>query len=404
MKKLTIITMALMLILLPLAVANPVPNVDVGMQNPLPTRQGSTVEVTLNLQNLGTTDIRDMDVRIVDSNFIKLLSEQQRTTNIPVLGTLKDYSRTYTFLVENNAPDGTNFIDVEIEIGNDRVLTRKRIPIMVGTTTPTLTVTSVNLEPQNAIPGQEFKLTIGIRNDESSTARDVNVNLALEPVIVANAILSDLPFTTINMANTKKVNRINPGQTSYFEFNLLAFPEATSKVYKLPININYVDELGNPREQNVQTAVSINGQPNIIIDVDQTNINKNQRTGDITFIVINTGLTDLKMTTISVGESEDFNLLSAGKLQYLGNIDSDDFDTVRYRFSIPEKDEVQIPLKITYKDALNNDFEQEIMVNVNLHEGQSSGSGSLIVIFIILAVAGIGYYRYRKNKKQKLEE
>ncbi|MFT4311471.1 MAG: COG1361 S-layer family protein [Candidatus Woesearchaeota archaeon] len=402
MKKITIIMLALIM-LMPLAIANPVPNVELATQNPLPARQGSTVDVTINIQNIGSADIRNMEVEIVDSNFIKLLSEQQRKTNVPILGSFKDFSRTYTFLIEENTPDGTNFIDVKLISQNNRVITNKRVPIQVGTTTPTLTVTSVNLEPQNAAPGQEFKLTIGVRNDASAVARDVSVALDLEPLIAGNAIIRDLPFTTINMANTKKTARINQGQISYFEFNLLTFPEATSRVYKLPININFEDEQGNQMQQNVQTAITINGEPNLIIDIDQTNINKNQRTGDITFIVINTGLTDLKTTTIKVEESENFNLLTPGRLQYLGNIDSDDFDTVRYRFQIPEGDNVQIPLTLNYKDALNNDFEETFQVTLNLHEGSQNGSGSLIAIILILAVTGFIYYRYKKKQNQQEE-
>lgn len=403
-KILLILAMIFALMTIPLIQANPVPVIAVAKQQPLPVAQGETVDVVVNVQNIGGTQIRDLELTVKDSNLFRLVSENKRVTNIGVLGTFNDYQITYTFLVDQNAPDGLNHADLVYTVGNARGETTVRLPIRVGTLDPSVSITAITSTPTPVIPGQDFEFKVALRNHASTQISDVEVSLDLDPVIAGNAILKDLPFIPLASSNKLTTQRIRPGQTSEFSFMLTAFPNARADLYKVPIQITYTDSTGTQRQLNTLSGIAVNGEPNLIVEVDQTAITKNQRFGDITFIVINTGLTDLKMTTIEILEGENFDIQSPNRLQYLGNIDSDDFDTVRYRIRTHEVDSVEIPVRINYKDSLNNDFSKETTISFEIPHASSQGNGFGTLLILLLVVAGAGYWYYKKRKNKSKED
>jgi LPXTG-motif cell wall-anchored protein len=392
------ILMLALILAMPMIMAQPLLLIDISNQEPRPAVQGQTADIYVTFTNTGQTDIRDLEVEFKDSNFLRLTSETDRIRNIPVLGTFRDYTIKYTVQVDANAPDGQVFANLVYTIGNLPGEATRNLPIQVRSQEPVVAVNYVRTNPEVVVPGQEFDLTVSLRNMATAPVRDVVLELDVSTKIVGSAIVQDLPFIPLT-SNQRSLNRINSGQTSEFTFKMLASPDATPKAYKIPLTLRYFDDSGNQRTLDLTTGLLVNGKADLVVAVDQTNINKNQRTGDITFLVINRGLTDMKMTTIEILSGEGFDIQSPSNLQYLGTLDSDDFDTIRYRLTINE-DDVTIPLKFVYKDALNQEFEETINVQFNAKEQQSSSNTGLIVI-IILILLGVGYFVYRRKRKQR---
>ncbi|MFT4261056.1 MAG: COG1361 S-layer family protein [Candidatus Woesearchaeota archaeon] len=399
MKK--ILMMILAISLLPIALAQPLVLIDLAQQEPRPAVQGQTTDIYVTFTNTGQSDVRDLEVEFIDSNFVRLTSEQRRTTTIPVIGTFRDFTIKYTVQIDQNAPDGQVFANLIYRLGNVPGEATRNLPIQVRSAEPVVSISSVRTDPEIIVPGQEFDLTIAVRNLASAPVRDVIVDLDIAPNIVGGTIIQNLPFVPLT-TNQMSINRINPSQTSEFTYKMVAMPSATADIYKLPLSVRYFDDSGNQRTSNLITGLRVNADAELLVVVDQSTLTTNQRTGDVTFLILNRGFTDIKMTTISLEDSDSFTLQSPSNTQYLGNIDSDDFDTVRYRITANE-DKLSIPVKINYVDALNNEFSYTTNVELNLREGHRSGSAFNVILLLII-VGAIAYYVYRKKKKKKADD
>ncbi len=97
-----------------------------------------------------------------------------------------------------------------------------------------------------------------------------------------------------------------------------------------------------------------------------------------------------------------------GNKQYLGDIDSDDFDSIKINafFKSNVGNNVNLPVTVIYRDDLNNEYRDVFNVNLNLYTRNRAVELGLIergvnkgyIIGIILIV--VFYLIYRKLKKR----
>ncbi len=408
MKSKIIIAATAMLLLLVAGAAaqeNPVLRYSVSTQDPMPAEPGRIVEVWINVQNIGQSDARNIEIEFVDSFPFRLVSERDRIKEIPVLGTQKDYTLRYRVMVESDAPEGRNNLHFNYRIGNmPGVESTTRIPVQVQTSQAILSVSNVRLEPESLVPGGASDLTLSLKNlATGESLRDVTVALGLNPIIAGNTILADIPIVPSGSTNQKSVSRISPGQTSEFTFTLNAYPDAEAGIHKLPVHLMYTTDAGRFINQTTMVGVMINSEPDLEVLIDNTELNKDRLTGEVVFSIVNKGLSDLKLLTVRLGESDDFELLSPSESVYIGNIFSDDYQTVRYRVKASNPDMVTFPVTLEYKDALNNPQTETFNVEFMPRENQdgNGGTGLVLLILVVLVIIGIWYYKKKKKKHRE---
>ena len=379
--------------------------VDKAMQQPIPAQPGQTVEVWVNVRNVGGADARDIEIVFEDSHPFRLLSERDRVRNIEVLGTQKDFVIKYTVQVSADAPEGTSNINLRYSIGNFRGETFKLIPVEVKTSEAIAVINRVTQTPSQTAPGEEFQVTISINNIGGSNLRDFTIGLNLERELgPGDMIIRDSPFMPRTAGTTKSVNRIQPGQTSEFTFELIANPNAMTSLHKVPVMMRYYDDSGEVQERHDMITLTVNTDFELHVAVDSSELNTNQRRGDVTFIVVNSGLADLKLVNMEILENEDFELISPSNRAYLGSLESDDFDTARFRVNAKAQEQVTFPVTLTFRDSLNNQHTKQFEVVHKLAEPPKNGNGQLIILLVVVLVIGIWYYRRRKKKLLEQEE
>ena len=97
---------------------------------------------------------------------------------------------------------------------------------------------------------------------------------------------------------------------------------------------------------------------------------------------------------------------------YVGNIDSDDYETAEFSLFVHSKakENIILPLSIEYRDSNNKEYSKEINLPLRLYSNKESkqlglqkGNGFVGVIVIIVIVgAGLFFYtRYKKKIKKK---
>jgi hypothetical protein len=406
----TIIALALMILVLPIMVSaqsSPTIRLSISNYDPMPVQPGQFVDVWVVVQNTGAGDARDLRIEYIESEYFKLVNSQDKVKEISVLGSYKDYVIKYKFQVSDNVVEGQNELRFQYTLGNQpNVVSTSNLKLDIKSTETPVTISSVRLTPDPVEPGKKSDLVLAVKNlAPSSNLRDVSVELQLM-TIQQTGIIIDLPFSPVDSTNKKSISRILPGQTTEFRFSLVTYPDAESKIYKIPVTITYYDDVGRQYQDTTIISINVNSEPDLYIILEGTTLDTKTRTGDVIFDVINQGVSDIKLLSVKLQEN-DFEIISSANTEYLGNIDSDDFKSARFRVSLNEEvEELTFPLTLTYRDALNNEFTETIQVTHKLKAPESNGNstGTIIVVIIILLLLGVWYYRRKQKRKKALKD
>jgi len=257
-------------------------------------------------------------------------------------------------------------------------------------------IRNISTIPETLIPGEGSILRMVIENTGNQFINDI--------VITFN---STDEIALINDFSRRKIARLESGESIEITFNIIVLPNIDEGVYKPGIVIEYVNHVGEERTDIGEIGLAVKAAPKIFVKVDSTEIHSKNKIGEVTIIFVNNDVADLKFLTVELLESEDYKIINSNK-EYVGDLDSDDFESVDFRLNIKSKeDKISLPLKITYTDALNNKHSENIETVLNIYSakelGIRGGSNSLAVIstLILLGLLFYIYRRYRKKKKAK---
>ncbi len=218
-----------------------------------------------------------------------------------------------------------------------------------------------------------------------------------------------MPLAPIGTSSTQKIPYLKAGDSGVFEYKILPYADAESRIYKVPAVLSYYDETGTKMQKNDVIAIIVGAEPDLQVTIDKTAVYKKGQTGDITFRISNKGVSDIKFMTAKIMDDTVLKVIGPNSV-YIGGVDSDDFELVTFKINVKQgKDVVKIPILLEYKDANNDEYTEKIYVNLPLYSsrevrkyGLVKGTlwSTVIVLFIIIG-AGYWYWKKRKAKKKK---
>ena len=223
--------------------------------------------------------------------------------------------------------------------------------------------------------------------------------------------LGGLPFATLGSTNEKSIYKIDAKGNYEFDFKILANPEAKSRVYQVPLKIAYSDDLGKSYSRNGTIGIIIGAKPDLSVTLDSYGIFESVDSGQIVVKVVNKGVIDVKFMNVKLMPGDDYTILSNDE-SYLGNIDSDDYETADFKIFIKKSNKKQavLPLVLEYKDANNNNFKDNVKLPLKIYStaeakklGLIKGDGKtgFVVIIVVIVLGLIFYRRWRKAGKKK---
>jgi len=373
-------------------------------QEPDPAEPGKYVDVRFKFDNNGTEEARDISVELLPEYPFSLDPGREALKNI---GTIQSRQRgdvgvivKYRLRVDENAVEGENELTIRYRIDEYTWIKPEEFIIDVQTHDAILSVESVSVDKKTFEPGSSSIVKIKVSNEADSVLKNIKLKLGV----------GGLPFVPLGSTNEKSIYKIDAQDDFEFNFNLLADPDAESGVYQVPLTIEYYDELGKNYFKNSTIGLIIGAKPDLSVTLDRTDIYEAGKTGEIIVKVVNKGVTDLKFANLKLISQDGYRILSTDEV-YLGNIDSDDFETADFDIFVEKtnEDRIILPVTLEYKDANNNDFKNTIQLNLRLYSAteakkfglkQQNGFVGTLIIIIIIA-AGLFYYRkYRKKKKK----
>ena len=373
-------------------------------QIPDPAEPGKYVELRWKIENFGSKNAEDVIVELLPEYPFSLDPGESAVQKVgSVWGRQigeQGVMIYYKLRVDKDAVEGNNQIKLRYSLDNGKSwFTLEPFNVRIITQDAILGIESISSSPDPIKPGTTSTVKIKIRNLADSLLKDIKIRLVIDGV----------PFAPIGSTNEKTIKNLNSGEVKDVEFNLMAEPSADSNVYKVPLRIDYLDWSGNRYLRNGTIGLVIGGEPDLLVGVDSSEIISSGKTGKVVIKFTNKGLTNIKLLYIKLEQSNDYTIISNAE-EYIGNIDSDDYETSEFSLYVKKTSKESIPLKmeINYKDSNNNDYKKEVDVELKLYtktETQKFGlqkKSKTLGIIITLVIIGVGlfvYIKYRKKRK-----
>lgn len=378
-------------------------NVTMINHEPDPAEAGRYVTVRFKIENSGAENAQDVVVELLPKypfsldpgeSAVKYIGSV-RSRQLGDTGIITDYR----LKVDENALEGDNEIELRYKVKSNAWIKLEPFYIDIRPHDILLSIASVDA-PKMIKPGDMSKVDINLKNLALSFIKEIKVKLNLDGI----------PLATIGSTNRKIIKQIEADSDATVSFDLMAEPDADSKLYKVPIEIEFYDRLGTRYDKNETVGLIIGAEPDLSVIIDSSEIYSSGGTGEVTIKFTNKGVTDIKFLNIVLQDGK-YKILSPAEV-YVGNIDSDDYETADFKLRLGKikGEDVILPLLVEYKDANNNEYSKKVDLPLKLYsasEAKAAGlkkGSSKVGIIIVIVIVVVGFFIYRKWRKKKKGE
>lgn len=358
---------------------------------PAPAEQGNTVDVWVQLSNQGTK--ADMvAIKFQPEYPFSLPAGAQGEVDVGTVAATENKVVKFTLFVDQNAPNGDRNIKFLYKYGSLNEWAILEAPITIQTQNAGLIIDSYEVEPTPIVPGQIFNVTLKFRNAGKIAVKNLDVSF-------------DLPegtFSTIGTGAKKRVDFIASEETEAVSFQMASDTSTAVKVYNVPVTLSYQDERNKQYTDTAKISLIVNAKPEISLSVDSTKFTTKTTPGTVSLKIVNKGVVNMKYVSIKLIETPDYEVLSSTNEAYVGNLDSDDFETVDFTIK-PNAAEPRLKVQLEFKDPYNMDYTESYDLPLRIITAAELGNGGLpwgMIILGLAVVGGIIYWRVRRKKKR----
>ena len=239
-------------------------------------------------------------------------------------------------------------------------------------------------------PGEQASLSIELENDLNENLEDISVSLSL----------TNLPFTPVG-SSEYSIEELDEDDDETFIFKVKASNSIQPGDYTIPYVITYLAD-NEKKEKKGSIGITITGSAELSFTISAENPVINEK-GKINLKIINKGFAEARFVSIKVSPS-GFTLLSESE-DYIGEIDSDDFETSTFDVVFKDKNPIFTGI-MEYTDFNNNKVKKTINLPIKVYTeeeaitlGIKTKSNSVYYIIAIVAIIII-WILYRVIKKR----
>jgi hypothetical protein len=374
-------------------------DIEVSMINqiPDPVEPGDTVEVRFRIENQGTESIDNFQFEFVEEDPFSVYSGNaiKNLGSIDTYQTGEDaYVIKYNIKVSENAVAGDNKITVKYTTDNWKSFQMlKDFNINVDENEPIVELISSITEPEVAVPGEEIKLKLKVKSLTQSRVRDVKLSLNIQDTETTKYY-----FAPIGTSNEQIIEAIDPNEEKEVVFNLATSPDSPIAVEKVPVTLSYLDENGNSHSKNYIIGIKTYEEPTYTLALEEKTTYKKLQKGSVTFSIANTGKAGINYLEIELMTQPMYYKTLSSEKNYIGNLDSDDFDTTEFEIYTENTEADQIPLKVKvkYKDDYGKLFEEVHVIKMDVYDQNeavkygletSQGAGMIINYMLLIIIS-----------------
>ncbi len=366
------------------AIPEPLFSVSVLRFDPSPAAQGNTVDVYVQFNNLGT-QANEVQLRFVPEYPFSLPQSQTNPVLVGSVGDTETKVVKFPVSVDGAAPNAVRNVTFEYTYQGAGGWVQIQSPLTILSQNAVLVIDGYSINPSPAQPGQPVTVQFTLGNPGSVGIKNADIKLDLENT-----------FSTINSGTKKRVQYISPGSTAKVSFELASDPTTQVKLYSIPVNLTFQDDQNKQYSDTAKVSLMMYSSPELLVLMDSIGTAGLDTPGTLSVKVINKGVMNVKYVTLVLNESRDYTFLSPSPELYLGNLDSDDFETA----SLILKPLTKTPVLhgvLLFKDAYNAQLSQEFTLPLTLVSAKDLGKSSSFWIWIVVVlVLGGGYWVWKK--------
>lgn len=363
---------------------------------PYPVTPGDYFEIWIKITNYGNDDMDNVKIELAEEYPFSSYDNEP----IQEIGKLTNNQQVvvkFKVKVDDEAVEGTETIKIKAYKNEWSSPAIAEFSIDIQTRSASVDIASIESDPERMIPGSKATIYINLKNTATTLMRDLLVKLDV----------SGIPFIPLNSINEKKVNKLSPNEEVIVSFDVMVDPDASSGPYKVPLSFSFYDGLDNAQNKNYTIGLLIDSEAELQLDVEDTEIYTKGGTGKITISISNIGTSDLKFVSLKLMDSEDYDVIGTDRV-YLGNLDSDDFETADFKISSKSSKDILLKILIDYKNAYNEDFNQIYEVKLPMYSGgkavayglvAKNGGFTSIIFYILLILFVYAWWKERKIQK-----
>lgn len=404
------VTVFLMLVLGVSAQFSSFPQITVTLinQEPDPVAPGSTVEMKFRIENEGGAAAENTEAKLVLKYPFSLYGDQE----IKSLGTIAGdqmgdigVREEWKLLADAGATTGDHAVEFWYRIDKGIWIKAGDYTVTVRSRDAVLAINQIKTDRENIIPGTMTRVSFVLENLADNTLSDIKLNLNIysEVTLATSVIVIELPFTPVGSGNEKTLKKLSPGESQEIVFDLFTDADAESKAYKVPYTLTYSDSSGINFSREGVVGLIVESTPDLSINLDSTQINTAGSKGRVEIKLVNKGFSDIKFLNVVLTETKEFEILSNPE-SYIGELDSDDYETADYTLKVSNtaKDQVTLPLTIEYRDANGKLYTDNIELSFKIGKKKIPVIRIIVWIVIIALIIGcIIYFRKRRKKHRK---
>ena len=367
--------------------------------DPSPVQAGEYFDIWFRAELISGAQLKDLSIEPVTDYPFTLFTGERGAEEIPQLARNEKIFFKFRIKVAGDATSGEHEFRLRYRTQqNPNGYLSEPITIQVKSTESVLAVKEIFSNPKQVSQGSPVEVTIILKNQATNVIRDITTEL----------LLVDSPLAPIGSTSEKRVFALQPDEETQVTYILLVEPDAASALYKVPLRITYEDNEGAQTEKEVSFGLLIGAEPAIQIDMEESTVFVKDTTGTIVISISNIGPSELKYVSLEIEDSEAYELLSTSRV-YLGNLEPDDFETAE--FTVYAKEEANINIKVTYRDAFNKLYEEERTLYLSIYSSSEAKKYGLIpangiwgtiglIIFVIFVIAlMIEWRKHREFRK-----
>ncbi|MEM3690548.1 MAG: hypothetical protein QXW07_03560 [Candidatus Woesearchaeota archaeon] len=375
-------------------------------QDPYPVDAGQYVTLRFRIENLGREIAKNVQIQLVQEYPFYLDTGEDGIKNIGTLESLQTGSLTpiieYKVRVDERAISGSNTIKLRYRIDNSEWVDFPEFSVEVRRYFKGLVLNKISTSSQYFEPGQEAQLNITLKNLAEAQMRDITVALLINEA---------LPLAPTESGLQQKSYGIEPNGIQTFPFKLIVSPSAAAGLYKIPVTITYKDDANVEHSVNEMIGILINPMPRIDLLLESANPISQGYTGPVTIRIVNSGIGSARFIEAEASEVDGLSIISGAK-QYVGEISSDDYDTLELRVHISKtaNGTLQLPVKLRYADSLGRTYTENKTVSLRVYtasEQRALGiyqrNNSLVLWILVTAAFAVIYLIYRKRKHSHVQ-
>ncbi len=260
----------------------------------------------------------------------------------------------------------------------------------------------VKITPEEVELGKMFDMKIEINNKGTGFINNVKVKVDT----------TGTGFTPVGTTNQKIIKRISGQSSQEMTFKFFVDANTEINVNQLPINLTYYDKFSTAYTDSAIVGVPVYAKPAYLTNLEDSNIFTAGKNGEIVVSVSNIGKDMMNFVVLELVQTDDYEVVGSSKT-YLGNLESDDFETGQFDIFVypTEKESVPLAFNLHYRDSYDKVYSESFTVENKLYTTEKATEIGLIqqvdytsgAIFwvIVIALVAIWWYRRRCKKKNK---